>query len=65
MPPLGFKARVGCLVCIGKANIMYSLLRSISGATPADLFASQMATRVLPRILLPVEVGLPGLEINH
>ena len=34
MSPLGFKARMGCLIHIAEANIM----KFTSGGTPADLF---------------------------
>ena len=54
--PLGFKTRVGCPICI------VSSLRSTSGATPADLFDSQLAASAVPHIPLPVGVRLLGLK---
>ena len=51
MSSLGFKARVGCLICIMDVTVMYISVRSICGATPADLFDSQPPAQ-LPQIIL-------------
>ena len=46
MSPLGFKQRVGCRICIVKANVMYVP----PGATPSDLFDNQKAASTVPHI---------------
>ena len=59
--PLGFKARVGCLIRIAEANVMYVprdpplVLHMPTSWRPAR-------SRSCPHILLPAEVRLPGFE---
>ena len=60
--PLGFKARVGCLIRIAEANVMYVprdpplVLHLLTSWRPAR-------SQSCPHILLPAEVRLPGFEL--
>ena len=49
-----------CSHCEGEHDVYF--LISTSGATPTDLFDSQLSTSIVPHILLPAEVRLQGLK---
>ena len=59
--PLGFKARVGCLIRIAEANSNVCSPRSTSGATLADLLAAGVQPVLSPHTV--AEVRLPGFEL--
>ena len=59
MSPLGFKARVGCLIRIAEANVRSP--RSTSGATLANLLAVGMQPVLSPHTV--AEVRLPGFVL--
>ena len=59
MSPLGFKARVGSLICIWErcTVLVTHSLRFTSGATPADLLATSMADRPFSSTCLWAGIG--------